>query len=515
MELNEDIEFLQSAYAWVKDPEREINLSQGGNISLIGAKLIPPAAESNMKSVTVWMCAYICLLRLDEASSSWDGSSALSVSLVNDGPGSAGAGSGPTAQPEWVDCIQASDMCNQNPHCSSRYRVMRQCLVGKEKEAMLDKNRECQAALEVLMVSPLYGCRCKRGMKKELQCLQNYWTIHMGLIEGGDIDDSSPYEPVAPIQQSEEFRLASISSGMHTVAPKGSLCPDADRTCNPCLDAAKACNLNGVCKKHRSFYIATCNKEDKGDTCNKKRCHKALRVFLDRVPAEFSHRLLFCPCQTEGCAERRRQTIVPDCSYKEKVKPNCLELQKVCRQDSLCRSRLVDFYVNCVVIPHTVNTCPNQGNHQACLASYARLIGTDMTPNYVDSSFSNWTVSPLCTCEGSGNKEEECMKILRYFTDNTCLRNAIQVFGYGTDNRSTSVPGIPVTVKTRSDMSRSTSEPPITARSDGYISKFPESSHDLIKPPGLLEDHSVCLCANVWALPLGLALALVLTQHAL
>lgn len=99
-------------------------------------------------------------------------------------PGSPGAGSGPGAQPEWVDCIQASDMCNQNPYCSSRYRVMRQCLVGKEKEAMLDNNRECQAALEVLLVSPLYDCRCKRGMKKELQCLQNYWTIHMGLTEG-------------------------------------------------------------------------------------------------------------------------------------------------------------------------------------------------------------------------------------------------------------------------------------------------------------------------------------------
>ncbi|XP_019714839.1 GDNF family receptor alpha-2-like [Hippocampus comes] len=75
-------------------------------------------------------------------------------------------------------------MCNQNPHCSSRYRVMRQCLVGKEKEAMLDNNQECRAALRVLLVSPLFDCRCKRGMKKELQCLQNYWTIHMGLNEG-------------------------------------------------------------------------------------------------------------------------------------------------------------------------------------------------------------------------------------------------------------------------------------------------------------------------------------------
>lgn len=44
-----------------------------------------------------------------------------------------------------------------------------------------------------------------------------------------------------------------------------------------------------------------------------------------------------------------------------------------------------------------------------------------MTPNYVDSSYSNWTISPWCTCKGSGNQEEECMNFLGHFTDNTCL----------------------------------------------------------------------------------------------
>lgn len=44
-----------------------------------------------------------------------------------------------------------------------------------------------------------------------------------------------------------------------------------------------------------------------------------------------------------------------------------------------------------------------------------------MTPNYVDNSFSNWTISPWCTCKGSGNQEEECVNFLRYFTENTCL----------------------------------------------------------------------------------------------
>uniref|UniRef100_A0A3Q0RMB5 GDNF/GAS1 domain-containing protein n=1 Tax=Amphilophus citrinellus TaxID=61819 RepID=A0A3Q0RMB5_AMPCI len=269
-------------------------------------------------------------------------------------------------------------------------------------------NRECQAALEVLLVSPLFDCRCKRVMKKEPQCLQIFWSIHMGRAEDEDMDDLSPYEPVAPNWHPDTSRL---------------------KDCNPCLDAAKACNLNGSCKRQRSSYINVCSKGDFNprESCSRKRCHKALRSFLDRVPSEFSHRLLFCPCQTEGCAERRRQTIVPDCSYKDKEKSNCIQLRKVCQQDSLCRSRLADYMVNCKMTPDTASTCPNQDNHQACLASYARLIGTDLTPNYVDSSFSNWTVSPWCTCKGSGNQEEECQIFLRHFTNNTCLSKPSQL----------------------------------------------------------------------------------------
>lgn len=128
---------------------------------------------------------------LDEASS-WDDPSVMFVPVASKAPGSQNTGSRAEDQPERVDCIQATEMCNQNPSCSSRYRVMRQCLVGKEKEAMLDNNRDCQAALEVLLGSPLYDCRCKRSMKNELQCLQNYWAIHMGLNEGREQMVSQP-----------------------------------------------------------------------------------------------------------------------------------------------------------------------------------------------------------------------------------------------------------------------------------------------------------------------------------
>lgn len=48
-----------------------------------------------------------------------------------------------------------------------------------------------------------------------------------------------------------------------------------------------------------------------------------------------------------------------------------------------------------------------------------------MTPNYVDASTTSITISPWCSCKGSGNMEEECEKFLRDFTENPCLRKAL------------------------------------------------------------------------------------------
>uniref|UniRef100_A0A3B4G9I9 GDNF family receptor alpha-2-like n=1 Tax=Pundamilia nyererei TaxID=303518 RepID=A0A3B4G9I9_9CICH len=334
--------------------------------------------------------------------------------------------------PGWrepLDCVRASELCNQNSQCSSRYRIMRQCLSGgdKERSAML-ASKECQGALEVLQDSPLYDCRCKRGMKKELQCLQNYWSIHMGLTEGEEFYETSPYEP---IHFSEEFRHASIISGNATVC--------VWKPCNPCLDAAKACNLNETCKRLRSAYNSICSKTTPPqpsagyqEPCSRKRCQKALRQFFERVSWELSYPLLFCSCPDQACAERRRRTIVPSCSHQERHKASCLELRRTCRSDALCRSRLADFHMNCQVTPHTVTTCPHD-NYHGCLMSYVGLIGSDVTPNYSDSSPSNITMSLWCTCRGTGHQEHECEAFHRDFTHNTCLKNAIQSFGYSSE----------------------------------------------------------------------------------
>uniref|UniRef100_A0A8D2KVI3 GDNF family receptor alpha n=1 Tax=Varanus komodoensis TaxID=61221 RepID=A0A8D2KVI3_VARKO len=332
-----------------------------------------------------------------------------------------------------VDCVRANELCAAEPGCSSRYRTLRQCVAGRDRSAML-ASRECQAALEVLQGSPLRGCHCKRGMRKELGCLQVYWSIHLGLAAGEEFYEASPYEPVTS-HLSDIFRLASIVSGMD---------PAASPRSNRCLDAAKACNLNDNCKRLRSAYISVCNKAvSTTERCNRRKCHKALRQFFDRVPSEYTFRLLFCSCRDQACAERRRQTIVPDCSYEDKEAPNCLDLWNQCRSDNLCRSRLADFHTNCQPSFRSPTGCPRD-NYQACLGSYAGLIGFDVMPNYVDSSASSLTVSPSCSCRGSGNMEEECAKFLRGFTENPCLRNAIQAFGNGTDiNFSPRPPALP------------------------------------------------------------------------
>ncbi|XP_054655696.1 GDNF family receptor alpha-1a isoform X2 [Dunckerocampus dactyliophorus] len=324
-----------------------------------------------------------------------------------------------------LDCVRASEQCLKEQACSTKYRTMRQCVAGGKESnfstvARLEAQDECRSAVDALKQSPLYNCRCKRGMKKEKNCLRIYWGIYQTL-QGNDFLEDSPYEPVNS-RLSDIFRLAPII-GEPAVARE-----------NNCLNAAKACNLNDTCKKYRSAYISPCtSRVSTAEVCNKRKCHKALRQFFDKVPPKHSYGMLFCSCPLSdqtACSERRRQTIVPVCSYEEKQKPNCLELQASCRTNYICRSRLADFFANCQTEPRSLSGCLKE-NYADCLLAYSGLIGTVMTPNYLRSP--KISVSPYCDCSNSGNNKDECDKFTTFFTDNTCLRNAIQAFGNGTD----------------------------------------------------------------------------------
>lgn len=324
-----------------------------------------------------------------------------------------------------LDCVRASEQCLKEQACSTKYRTMRQCVAGGKESnfsmvAGLEAKDECRSAMDALKQSPLYNCRCKRGMKKEKNCLRIYWGIYQTL-QGNDFLEDSPYEPVNS-RLSDIFRLAPII-GEPAVARE-----------NNCLNAAKACNLNDTCKKYRSAYISPCtSRVSTAEVCNKRKCHKALRQFFDKVPPKHSYGMLFCSCPLSdqtACSERRRQTIVPVCSYEEKQRPNCLELQASCKTNYICRSRLADFFVNCQPEPRSLSGCLKE-NYADCLLSYSGLIGTVMTPNYLRSP--KISVSPYCDCSNSGNNKDECDKFTEFFTENTCLRNAIQAFGNGTD----------------------------------------------------------------------------------
>uniref|UniRef100_A0A3Q3JRA7 GDNF family receptor alpha n=1 Tax=Monopterus albus TaxID=43700 RepID=A0A3Q3JRA7_MONAL len=358
--------------------------------------------------------------------------------------------------PTRLDCVRASEQCLKEQACSTKYRTMRQCVAGGKESnfsmvAGLEAKDECRNAMDALKQSPLYNCRCKRGMKKEKNCLRIYWGIYQTL-QGNDFLEDSPYEPVNS-RLSDIFRLAPIigrggaqgrgspsstepqdPSRNRRARPKWAILGNDIKLCNNCLNAAKACNLNDTCKKYRSSYISPCtSRVSTAEVCNKRKCHKALRQFFDKVPPKHSYGMLFCSCPLSdqtACSERRRQTIVPVCSYEEKQKPNCFELQASCKTNYICRSRLADFFVNCQPEPRSLSGCLKE-NYADCLLAYSGLIGTVMTPNYLRSP--RISVSPYCDCSNSGNNKDECDKFTEFFTENTCLRNAIQAFGNGTD----------------------------------------------------------------------------------
>ncbi|KAF4089918.1 hypothetical protein AMELA_G00043740 [Ameiurus melas] len=266
-----------------------------------------------------------------------------------------------------MDCVGASELCLKEPGCSTKYRTMRQCITGKEGNISAEGRDECRSALDALKQSPLYNCRCKRGMKKEKNCLRIYWGLYQHL-QGNDFLEESPYEPMTS-RASDIFRLAPIYSGDPALARE-----------NNCLNAAKACNLNDTCKKYRSAYISPCtSRVSTAEVCNKRKCHKALRQFFDKVPARHSYGMLYCSCppgDQSACSERRRQTIVPACSYEDKEKPNCLALQVSCKSNYICRSRLADFFSNCQPEPRSLSGCLKE-SYADCLLSYSGLIGKE------------------------------------------------------------------------------------------------------------------------------------------
>lgn len=101
-----------------------------------------------------------------------------------------------------LDCVKASDQCLKEQSCSTKYRTLRQCVAGKETNfsltSGLEAKDECRSAMEALKQKSLYSCRCKRGMKKEKNCLRIYWSMYQSLQGTRHRPGPPPPRPAGP-----------------------------------------------------------------------------------------------------------------------------------------------------------------------------------------------------------------------------------------------------------------------------------------------------------------------------
>ncbi|XP_038126391.1 GDNF family receptor alpha-3 [Cyprinodon tularosa] len=318
--------------------------------------------------------------------------------------------------PPVPNCLEAHRVCVTDPQCQALYRGIELCSADAAVSPLGEQAAsECLERQDTLVAKnpSLLACKCQRGFRKEERCLRIYWRVR--LLPGREELEISPYDDSVL-----DTRMASLVSATSFMQLDDE---------NQCLKAAQDCGLYEKCGALRSEYVLACTKPIPGTSrCSQYKCHRALRRFLERVPEEYSLGVLFCPCTNTLCGERRRKTIVPSCSYQdaEGLQPNCLHQQSFCRRDDLCRSRLADFLSNCQPSTLTASGCLKDSTG-LCLRAYAGLIGTIMTPNYISNSSAD--VSLWCNCEGSGNQWQECLKLQRLFTHNSCLRNAISWMG--------------------------------------------------------------------------------------
>ncbi|XP_063783950.1 GDNF family receptor alpha-3 [Pseudophryne corroboree] len=315
------------------------------------------------------------------------------------------------------DCISAEQLCVNFPQCHSSYNVIKNC---SRADAVISVNAsECQEAARAIFQSPLLHCKCQRRMKKEELCLNIFWTVHPDYAHGYLDLYTSPYK------DNEQDTMKELDNIHSDLLPSESV--QSGASINHCLEEANICSKSRKCSQYKNSYVVHCSNTNADGSCDRQRCHEHLRIFFKRVPMAFTKRFLFCPCNQESnCSERRRQNIVPNCSFEEKYKKNCLQLYGSCMRDNICKSRLLDYRTQCHLFDKKRGSCPPE-QHDRCILSYMGMIGTVMTPNFISNS--SMDMSIWCTCEGSSNQQEECKNILGMFTSNRCLHNAISKEG--------------------------------------------------------------------------------------
>ncbi|XP_049635445.1 GDNF family receptor alpha-4 [Suncus etruscus] len=196
---------------------------------------------------------------------------------------------------------------------------------------------------------------------------------------------------------------------------------------NRCVAAAEACAGDARCGRLRTEYVARCLGRPATRACARARCRHALRRFFARAPPALAHALLFCACHGPACAERRRQTFAPACAFAPpgRAPPSCLRTSDACERSPVCGPRLLAFQASCSPVSSNPDGCARD-QAAPCQRAFAGLVGTAVTPNYVDNASAR--VAPWCDCRASGNRRDECEAFRGLFTRNPCLDGAIQAF---------------------------------------------------------------------------------------
>nr|XP_045364541.1 GDNF family receptor alpha-4 [Camelus bactrianus] len=100
----------------------------------------------------------------------------------------------------------------------------------------------------------------------------------------------------------------------------------------------------------------------------------------------------------------------------------CVDAAEACTANARCHrlrtDRLLAFQASCAPAPSAPEGCLRD-QAPSCLRAYAGLVGTAVTPNYLDNASAR--VAPWCDCGASGNRREECEAFRGLFTRNRCL----------------------------------------------------------------------------------------------
>ncbi|KAG9490589.1 hypothetical protein GDO78_006101 [Eleutherodactylus coqui] len=303
------------------------------------------------------------------------------------------------------DCISAEQQCKNDSLCNNTYLVWKGCSSGDRAHLLTEP--ECLKAAELISKSPISFCKCTHHMKNEEHCLNIYWTVHPFHISDYLASYDSPYAELEPKKETKK----TFSSEPHS----------HNAAFDACLNATNTCGLNKKCSQLRNDYVLYCSSTNFQVSCDQQKCRGHLRNFIKKIPMELTKNLLICPCSHTFCGERRRQNIVPKCSFEESNKKNCLQLRDSCMTNNLCRSRFLDYRKQCFLFGENLLCSPLQ--YDKCIKSYIRMIGTEITPNFISNSSTD--ISLWCTCEGSGNELGECDTFLGLFTSNRCFQEAV------------------------------------------------------------------------------------------